>query len=454
MDVKTTTPNLGLTKFSRGHPVRDVDIAANMDIIDLAIRQSATIIVAAHDSLHPERADYVCDGTDDDVQIQSAIDALPSSGGTISFMGGNYSPNELILPDDNVLLRGSGTATVITPASNIFGCIRAVSKSNVRVSNLKISGANITSGNYGLVNIYDSDYCFVDHLVLSDIATHGIVASDDSKNVWIEHNIINSSATGSSYCGIRVCETDDAWVLYNTLSGIGGNIGICCPMRYTAAYNNINGCTHSRGAIWIGSFYRDSYDVDVSHNTLTDVYKGINLIGDGGNGFDLARVKLNKNDLNVTAWGIFCDYSGASTSVLTDIIFDGNILDGGATGTNGMILHTFPIASLNMRFNVIKNFSSNIINKDAGVVTTYCRNVGWATENSGTATLANGTTSIVVTHGLAVTPTAGDIVVAPIEAWGNMTQFYIDTYTSTQFTIHADTNPGQDVDFAWKAIVL
>jgi len=35
-----------------------------------------------------------------------------------------------------------------------------------------------------------------------------------------------------------------------------------------------------------------------------------------------------------------------------------------------------------------------------------------------------------------------------------MTQFYIDTYTSTQFTIHADQNPTQDVDFAWKAIVL
>ena len=28
------------------------------------------------------------------------------------------------------------------------------------------------------------------------------------------------------------------------------------------------------------------------------------------------------------------------------------------------------------------------------------------------------------------------------------------TYTSTQFTIHADQDPGQDVDFAWKAIIL
>jgi len=81
-------------------------------------------------------------------------------------------------------------------------------------------------------------------------------------------------------------------------------------------------------------------------------------------------------------------------------------------------------------------------------------NAGYITEKSGTATLVSGTTSIAVTHGLSVTPAVGDIGVTPIEAWGNMTQFYIDTYTSTQFTIHANIDPGQDVDFAWAAIVL
>lgn len=85
---------------------------------------------------------------------------------------------------------------------------------------------------------------------------------------------------------------------------------------------------------------------------------------------------------------------------------------------------------------------------------TMRNNTGYLTEKSGTATLANATTSIAVSHGLSVTPVAGDIIVTPIEAWGSMTEFYIDTYTSTQFTIHADQNPTQDVDFAWKAIVL
>lgn len=36
-DVRSTTTNLGLIKYSRGHPVRDVDLATNMDIIDVAV---------------------------------------------------------------------------------------------------------------------------------------------------------------------------------------------------------------------------------------------------------------------------------------------------------------------------------------------------------------------------------------------------------------------------------
>jgi hypothetical protein len=70
-----------------------------------------------------------------------------------------------------------------------------------------------------------------------------------------------------------------------------------------------------------------------------------------------------------------------------------------------------------------------------------------------TATLANGATSVVVTHGLGVTPDIEDISVTPIEAWGAATQFWISTPTSTQFTITVDQDPGQDVDFAWTASV-
>jgi hypothetical protein len=81
-------------------------------------------------------------------------------------------------------------------------------------------------------------------------------------------------------------------------------------------------------------------------------------------------------------------------------------------------------------------------------------NTGYITEKSGNATLLSATTSVAVTHGLSVTPVAGDIMVVPLETWGNMTKFWIDTYTATQFTIHADQAPGANKLFAWKATVL
>ena len=59
------------------HYTDDVDevIAAHMN----ARTRSATLTVAANDAstYSKEAADYVCDGTEDDVPIQAAIDALP-----------------------------------------------------------------------------------------------------------------------------------------------------------------------------------------------------------------------------------------------------------------------------------------------------------------------------------------------------------------------------------------
>lgn len=72
---------------------------------------------------------------------------------------------------------------------------------------------------------------------------------------------------------------------------------------------------------------------------------------------------------------------------------------------------------------------------------------------NGTTTLESGNTSVAVTHGLGVTPALKDIHCQPIEAWGAMTSFYPSNPTSTQFTINADQDPGQDVDFSWSVAI-
>ena len=70
------------------------------------------------------------------------------------------------------------------------------------------------------------------------------------------------------------------------------------------------------------------------------------------------------------------------------------------------------------------------------------------TERSGTWTVANGQTSVVVTHGLSFTPVAGDIAIG-FSSLGNSASCYIDTYTATQFTVHVNADPGAATATGW-----
>ena len=70
------------------------------------------LIVAASDadSFGPEQADFVCDGVDDDLEIQQAIDALPERGGTIILSDGrfNLSAGLVITENKRVMIHGQG----------------------------------------------------------------------------------------------------------------------------------------------------------------------------------------------------------------------------------------------------------------------------------------------------------------------------------------------------------
>src|SRR5690554_3352234 len=68
------------------------------------------IIVAASDSSAASKdgADYVCDGIDDQYEIQAAIDALPASGGTVQLTEGTFNCAGSVLPGSYTTLKGRG----------------------------------------------------------------------------------------------------------------------------------------------------------------------------------------------------------------------------------------------------------------------------------------------------------------------------------------------------------
>ena len=75
---------------------------------------AASLVVASKDSLNPERADYVCDGADDQVEIQQAIDSLPAAGGMVALLEGTFNfRDDVRITKPNVTIRGVGKSTVL-----------------------------------------------------------------------------------------------------------------------------------------------------------------------------------------------------------------------------------------------------------------------------------------------------------------------------------------------------
>lgn len=80
------------------------------------ITRSATLVIAASNSSAKGKAqaDYVCDGTADNVEIQAALDALPNTGGEIHLLDGTYQLAATVARAiDNVTVSGCGFSTYV-----------------------------------------------------------------------------------------------------------------------------------------------------------------------------------------------------------------------------------------------------------------------------------------------------------------------------------------------------
>ena len=72
----------------------------------------------------------------------------------------------------------------------------------------------------------------------------------------------------------------------------------------------------------------------------------------------------------------------------------------------------------------------------------------------GTGSIATGTTSDVITHNAGWTPSTGEVFITLGEDPTNTPgAIWVDTFTTTQFTVHSENNPGaSNLDFGWRII--
>jgi hypothetical protein len=96
---------------------------------------TATVVVASSTAPASVKkvADYVCDGTADNVQIQAAITALATYGGTVVLSDGTFNLIAALTLGNNLRLSGQGPATILKVVDDV---------QDIAITNTDRSGGN------------------------------------------------------------------------------------------------------------------------------------------------------------------------------------------------------------------------------------------------------------------------------------------------------------------------
>jgi len=367
--------------------------------------------------------------------IQQAIE----NGKHIYIKPGLYLINSTIELEDMVTIEGAGVgyyakAPTILKATGDMTLLLADGKAGITIRGLYLDG-----GNYSVIPIHfkggDGRHLVEQNTIrfTSDI---GIYANYEAPGVfdtlWIMKNRIIDCGVG-----IQLADVPLAWIIGNDIPGstsAGAAVYLLNCDRSFVAFNNID-TGNGTGLL----MYNCEYCRVIGNNIWNFQHLGIYLYGGshhnifvGNNIYSNALAGGDRDNVYITE----SDYN----------TFIGNEVRGGSP--------RYQINLWDADYNIIalNNVAAGVtgIIRPAGTGNVVRHNRGYITENGGTATIPNGSTSVVVNHGCDYTPKDEDIDVHPIGSLGAASYWWVDTITSTQFTIHVNADPGQDVGFKWS----
>ena len=160
--------------------------------------------MAASNSIDSENADYVCDGVNDQDNINAAIGNLPDNGGSIYLREGTYVVGDnIIISKSNVALVGAGASTVIKikdAKNDNMSVIYASGKENLLVQNLRINGnaVNQTSGTMRGIHLYGGKNSKIVDCWVENLREYGIYLQSSNNNTVIGNTIQGNSLDNSS----------------------------------------------------------------------------------------------------------------------------------------------------------------------------------------------------------------------------------------------------------------
>ena len=304
--------------------------------------------------------DYLCTGTDDHVQINNALNALPAGGGEIVILDGTYNIEGAIhVAKDNTTLRGNGNATVLKRIYNSAstdegntarGLITLNGKKGCKIKDLYIDGNrdNYSSTyNYGIYLVSSSSDNTVTGNICNNNGNTGICLSSSNNNT-MSGNTCNNNGT----YGIDLDNSNNNTVTGNTCNN-NGPYGI--RSGKSSSDNTISGntCNNNVSGIYLNNSNNSTITGNTCNNNET---YGIYLFSSGDNTINntISGNTCNNNGTcgiclysssnntvtgntcnNNSSYGIHLSSSSSNNCIVENVLVDNNTAyldEGGGTG--------------------------------------------------------------------------------------------------------------------------
>jgi len=379
--------------------------------------------------------------------IQSAIDALTE--GAIFLKSGIYDIESTLSLKSRVGLIGEGTG--------YYG----------RAAILKLAdGANVP-----LLNVKAED---------PDGQTKNVVL----RNLWLNGNAPNQVAEVDmvDFANARMAVLDDVYFYQSKRDAL---------ITYYAWVVNCRFMNNGRYAIWAkadtyiafcnfaSNVFDSAYDswsnaaIFLGHENCiigNDIY--MTKYGSGISLYNVTRNRIIGNRISHNNWHGIALHLGENNHIIGNLIYNNSARGAGMSGVrvsdtvNNIIalnrcfddratklqdygIEEFGTSDYNeiVNNNVRENLTAGITTVGANSIVKY--NIGYVTENRGTATMPAGSASVTVAHGLAKTPRIA--LITPHHS--DIEDIRVTAKTATNFTVEVTTAPAADRTFDWYAEV-
>ena len=269
--------------------------------------------------------DYLCDGTNDQIEINNAINALPTTGGEIVILDGTYNITAKInVTKNNVSIRGNGNATILKRMYNNStseGIITLTSVSGCKIADLQVDG-NKTSysnnNNYGIFLEFTSNNTITGNTYNNN--NYGIYSYGSSSNT-----ITSNTCNNNSNYGIYLYNSSNSNTVTGNACNDNNNTGIY--LVYSSNNNTVTGNTCYNNNFGSGIRLSESSNNTVTGNTCNNSYygTGINISNSNDNTIISNICNNNKEkginlegSSNNTVTGNTCNNNNASGILLED----------------------------------------------------------------------------------------------------------------------------------------